>query len=149
MVAVAVAIMDKVEAVKGTQSASEANPPLLIVDWAWNLHPVEVEVEATTPKEEMEVEEVATMPKEAVVEAPKLEVLEVSQSHGKEMLQCCFVWYVISLRICKIRIQSQDTERVPVKGRGDCALVQLSILYPEAQGGYYAQGGGGGGGKPI
>lgn len=28
----AVAIMDKVEAVKGTQSASEANPPLLIVD---------------------------------------------------------------------------------------------------------------------
>ena len=93
MVAVAVAIMDKVEAVKGTQSASEANPPLLIVDWASNLHPVEVEVEATTPKEEMEVEEVATMPKEAVVEAPKLEVLEVSQSYWKEMLQCCFVWY--------------------------------------------------------
>lgn len=143
----AVAIMDKVEAVKGTQSASEANPPLLSTEL--RIFPVEVEVEATTPKEEMEVEEVATMPKEAVVEAPKLEVLEVSQSHGKEMLQCCFVWYVIFLRICKIRIQSQDTERVPVKGRGDCALVQLSILYPEAQGGYYAQGGGGGGGKPI
>lgn len=41
---------------------------------------MEVEVEAITPKE-MEVEEVATMPKEAVVEALKLEVLEVSQSH--------------------------------------------------------------------
>ncbi len=59
-----------------TQSASEANRVCQFINCVSSLRPVEVEVEATTPKE-MEVEEVATMPKEAV-EAPKL---EVSQCH--------------------------------------------------------------------